>query len=349
MVYLRPIILNWKVETLTEGSLQAYCYYFLKNTELLNQLTLNSEGDEDILACKGYRGEVASGEELIGILQKKPIKGIHFTTNIYRLLGISLLNFELLNALIESKFQDSSIKYKYLISKVYPIYGQKLNNYLKTCENISDNYFLTLLKHLYSNDFESLEVAELLYLFTDVNDPDIIDLLLLEDIEKALFKVKYQNIEPKDLVYKILNNFSNAIKAITTNRRKDHQPFMFKDEYDVQDILYVILKSIFPELKPEEPTPQVGGSYNRIDFCLPKEGIVLEIKMIKEKDNNEKEFIKQLKEDIQSYYVYEYIKELICFVYDPYKKTKDKNNFEQLNGVQIIKGKTFNITVILAH
>jgi hypothetical protein len=53
--------------------------------------------------------------------------------------------------------------------------------------------------------------------------------------------------------------------------------------------------------------------------------------MIKEKDKDEKNFIKQIKEDIESYNKHPDFKEFIVFIYDPYKKTKDKKNFENLN------------------
>ena len=48
--------------------------------------------------------------------------------------------------------------------------------------------------------------------------------------------------------------------------------------------------------------------------------------MIKESDKDEKEFVKQIKVDIESYYR-ENPKYIIFFIYDPQKKTINKNNF----------------------
>ena len=123
--------------------------------------------------------------------------------------------------------------------------------------------------------------------------------------------------------------------------------FKIKDEYDVQDLVYVMLKGVLPNLKEEEPTPSVGGKFNRIDF-INTNGVLIEIKMMKEKDT-QKEFIEQLKIDIQSYYLSPMLKYLIFFIYDPFNKTKDKHLFEDLEGEQTIKDVNFRIKVILVH
>ena len=60
--------------------------------------------------------------------------------------------------------------------------------------------------------------------------------------------------------------------------------------------------------------------------------IILEIKMIKESDKDEKEFVKQIKVDIESYYR-ENPKYIIFFIYDPQKKTINNNNFYGLQSI----------------
>ncbi|WP_262713093.1 PD-(D/E)XK nuclease domain-containing protein [Subsaximicrobium wynnwilliamsii] len=100
----------------------------------------------------------------------------------------------------------------------------------------------------------------------------------------------------------MIDNFPEAIKQIKS-RRKGKDAFQFKDEYDVQDVLYVMLKPVFPNMKAEDPVPKVGATSTKIDLILRQEKILIEVKMIKESDNDESKFIKQLKEDIQSYHV----------------------------------------------
>lgn len=143
----------------------------------------------------------------------------------------------------------------------------------------------------------------------------------------------------------ILSNFSNAITKITSRREK-HENYKINDEYDVQDILYVILKSIFPTLIEEDPIPRVGSQSTKIDLLLREEKILIEVKMIKEKDTNENKFIKELKEDFESYHACQWLEKLICFIYDPYKKTKDNQNFTMLNGHREKQNHEYEVEII---
>ncbi|MBK8279492.1 MAG: hypothetical protein IPK94_04830 [Saprospiraceae bacterium] len=122
-----------------------------------------------------------------------------------------------------------------------------------------------------------------------------------------------------------------------------------EDEYDVQDISYVILKSIFPNLREEDPIPKVGGKSTKIDLILREEKILIEVKMIKAKDSNETHFIEQLKADFESYHECKWLRKLFCFVYDPYKKTRDISNFNDLNGERTKGEHNFNVEVIVAN
>ena len=118
----------------------------------------------------------------------------------------------------------------------------------------------------------------------------------------------------------VLNNFSNAIQKTIRGRRLNHPNFKIEDEYDVQDILYVILKSTFPNLRDEDPIPKAGGKSTKADLIVKEEKILIEVKMMKAKNSNETHFIEQLKVDFESYHESRWLKKLFCFVYDPYKK-----------------------------
>ena len=76
---------------------------------------------------------------------------------------------------------------------------------------------------------------------------------------------------------------------------------------------------------------------------------MIEVKMIKVSDDDEKPFVEQLKNDIQSYYRYPFLKDLLVYVYDPQSKTKDVQNFYELNGIQEIQGIRFNVEVIVGN
>ena len=168
-------------------------------------------------------------------------------------------------------------------------------------------------------------------------------------MEKILLITKYNDKTAEEVVRDILNNFSNAIQKIIKNRRSNHASFFISDEYDVQDILYVILKSIFPNLREEDPIPKVGSKSTKIDLILREERILIEVKMIKESDSNEIKAIDQLKIDFESYHECKWLDKLFCFVYDPNKKTKDIVSFKDLNGNRTKGNHNFNIEIIVVN
>lgn len=349
MVYLEEIIKKYRNELLADDSVQRICYEYITNKDNTDLLSLQLSGQEEEIAAQGYKGIQIPPLEIESILNKKPIKGIDFTTDIYKLLGIHLATNGRIQSRVNKKFEDSSLKYKYLIAKVLPEFLDKWHRCIAQIEKEKDPYatvFCFLSTSEQALDYESA-LQEIVN-----RDLDLIDLLILEDVQRLLIKeslynTKIINLSAVELILNILQNFGNTVKKITRERRKGHDNFEINDEYDVQDILYIMLKPIFPQLIIEEPTPKVGPRYNLIDLVIRDEGIIVEAKMIKESDTDEKKFIEQLKIDIQSYYLYDKLKHLLVFVYDPQNKTKDINAFYNLNGVQEIHGIKFTINVIV--
>lgn len=92
--------------------------------------------------------------------------------------------------------------------------------------------------------------------------------------------------------------------------------------------------------------PKQAGLSSRIDINIPSEGIMIEIKMIKSKDKDHKKFIKELKEDVVNYSAWDKLRHLVLFVYDPYNKTTDDNDFSELENV-LKESRTFTIHSIL--
>ena len=352
MVYLNNIIKENKQDLLDDTSIQYFLYYYLSDRKFLNQLSINLIGDEETLAAKGYKGLSSTNEEVQAIISRKPIKGIDYTANIFKLLGIHLTSGRLLYDKIESKFNNTSLKYKYVISKVLPEFETKFRNELSNADADFEFPYADILKFIYqdtqSNNIDSL-IHELLK-----QELDIIDLLILEDVERVFIsrsipEIQFKKLSAKEITMQVLEQFGNTVKKITYARRKGHESFAINDEYDVQDLLYIMLKPLFPKLIAEEPTPKVGAKYSIIDLIVREEGIMIEVKMIKDKDRDEKDFVEQLKNDIQSYYKYNFLKELLIFVYDPQNKTRDIQNFYDLNGTQKIKEVKFNIRVIVGN
>lgn len=335
MVFIKDEIERLKQRLIkNDDEIDIYLYNYINDIENTTEIITPNNFRE--LAICGYSQKDVDEEIYNEILYTPPIRNMDFKSNIYELLGIFLVNKEnkeVEKALIE-KYEQTTLENKYLIYKIYP----KIEENLRMKIEKNTDIYSIILKYILNNKLE-LPKEEVYIKFVE-NANSINELIMLEDLYRKMIKIDIQyRGEPKDIILNILNEFPNAVKSITHKRRKGHESFAINDEYDVQDLLYFVLKSIFPNMTPEENTPQVGGKTERADFIFRDFDIVLEIKMIKEKDYDEKKFIEQIKVDIQSYYRIK-PKYIIFFIYDPQNKTKDKKHFEDLQGTINIKDET---------
>ena len=301
------------------------------------QINFSLAGIENF-AIKGFKGDKLTEDEL-RILTQGNNKKNKLDNNIFKLVGLYLASDrnKTIEILLTEKFDACTSLEQYMLFKVCPeLFTEKIN---------SAKHDLALIKFLLQDIVEEETIKDDLstLLRSSFGVPELI---VLDDYLRTEMKITYQNLTSLELVRQVINNFPEAIKKIKS-RRKGKDVFEFSDEYDVQDILYVMLKPLFPKMREEDPIPKVGSNSTKIDLILREEKILIEVKMIKMSDSDEGKFIKQLKEDIQSYHVCQWLENLVCFVYDPYDKTKDRTNFYDLNGTQVIKGKSFNVEVII--
>ena len=348
MVYLREIIHNLRNDLLKGKDLTSLAYLFASEVSTVDDFSNNLSGEEEI-ALKGYLGKTCTEAEIQSTLSKKPYKGFGISDNIYKLIGINFASDGQLIDKVEQKFNSSSLKTKYFISKCLPEFKTRFESLLSS--DPSEDSVTNIIRIISKLPVEETIQEDMVHNFIQ-EAKDVIDLLLLEDLERhylsqSITKATFLNKNAKTIIIEILSNFREATKKVTQDRRKDHGKYQIRDEYDVQDLLYVIVKTIFPKLREEDPTPKVGSKSNRIDLILREEGILIEVKMIKEGDTNETKFVEELKTDIQSYHQCQWLQYLICFVYDPFDKTRSKQHFYDLNGNQSINGKSFEITVII--
>ncbi len=113
----------------------------------------------------------------------------------------------------------------------------------------------------------------------------------------------------------IFEKFHSLVRQLRI-RRENRETLNVSDEYDVQDLIHVLLKLFFDDIRTEEWTPSYAGSSSRMDFLLKEKGIVIEIKKTRS-SLGPKELGAQLIEDIAKYKSHPDCKVLICFVYDP--------------------------------
>ena len=345
MVYLRQIIEHQRENLFQHKNIELAAYLFISDPENLKNIEFNLSPEEEV-SIKGYMEEQVAIEEIDSIISKSPIKGIDATSNIYKLAGLFLASKGKYLELLKTKYTKCDLRQKYFLSKIEPSFKTQLIEDIRCTPSES---MAALLKKVFEvENISELEIQESLVKVISL-DIDVLTQIILEDLEKTLIKIKYENKTTEEMVRDILHNFSNAVKKVLANRRKDHPEFSIDDEYDVQDILYVILKAIFPTLKDEDPIPKVGAKSSKIDLILRQEEILIEVKMIKKSDSNEVHFIEQLKVDFESYHECQWLKKMFCFVYDPFKKTRDVSNFYDLNGDRSKSGHRFNVEVIVVN
>lgn len=99
-------------------------------------------------------------------------------------------------------------------------------------------------------------------------------------------------------------------------RHENRSTFKIEDEYDVQDLLRVLLKTHFNDVRTEEETPSYAGASGRIDILLKQEKIGIEVKMTR-KGLRDKTVGEQLIKAIVRYQQHPDCEFLYCFVYDP--------------------------------
>jgi DpnII restriction endonuclease len=124
---------------------------------------------------------------------------------------------------------------------------------------------------------------------------------------------KPQSVE--ELLEVVVRGLRRAMHPLT-HRRKGAQCLTFASEYDVQDLLHALLRPWISDIRPEEFTPSYAGSSTRMDFLLPGHGLVIEIKVIRDR-SHAKRVGDELIIDIDHYRRHPDCRRLWCVVYDP--------------------------------
>jgi hypothetical protein len=147
------------------------------------------------------------------------------------------------------------------------------------------------------------------------------------------------------ILFAVFNKFHLAAKRLQS-RRKDKKPFLIEDEYDVQDLLKVLLTPFFKEIRPEEPQASVAGSYTKMDFVLNGIRTAIETKFVHAR-NQEKKISDEIFSDIAHCKKNGECKRIIFFIYDPetqlltstFKKDIEEQSTSELQIMVLIEPK----------
>ena len=273
MVLIIPL-LQRKIDILNEGKIDALFYYALMNMTS-GRFDRTAFTGHALVAYDGFIGNPVSQEEIGKIISKPAIRGIDYSNNIYNFIGIHLAAKNKNNNELDSRFESFDTKNKFAVSLFFPEYAKQLGELVKR----KTDAFSKLLNLYYNSDVladkDSISIAE----FGMNSNSDIIEIILYELLFQKFTQFKYTTLTSVGLVKQILNNFQDAIKKITTERRKGKTQFVFEDEYDVQDVAYLLFKGIFHDMQYENPFLKKAGHSSIIDLMSEREKLAIEIKI----------------------------------------------------------------------
>jgi hypothetical protein len=159
---------------------------------------------------------------------------------------------------------------------------------------------------------------------------EVIDRVLKFKIEADSILSKFQPPISRDAASRLIEGVFKRFHTVALELNQRHEgrnSLMIEDEYDVQDLLRTLLFVFFDNIKPEEPTPSLAGSFTKMDLLLADQEIVIETKMTRNGISQ-----KKIKEDIiidkVHYKKHEHCKKLYCFVYDPSNKIRNPQGFQ---------------------
>lgn len=111
-----------------------------------------------------------------------------------------------------------------------------------------------------------------------------------------------------DLVSALLQNFPAAMERWRSK-------WIVEDEYDVQSLLWLMLRTSFDELRYEENLPKLGRSGERYDIGIPQLGLIVEAKYARKASDFQK-IVDDIGKDSVQLQPQSTFTSIIVFVYD---------------------------------
>jgi REase_DpnII-MboI len=162
-------------------------------------------------------------------------------------------------------------------------------------------------------------------------------------IKENLVQEQPSTLNSIENIVKVCNSF-HAVARQLRQRHSNRNTLTIEDEYDVQDLFHAILRIFFEDVRAEEWTPSYAGGSSRVDFLLPQEKIVIELKKTRN-GLGAKEVGNQLLIDVARYQSHPDCKNLICFVYDPEGKIGNPKGLE--NDLNNLSSEKINIVTLV--
>lgn len=140
---------------------------------------------------------------------------------------------------------------------------------------------------------------------------------VLTAINACLLQVLGNALMQPTHVAAILRNFQSAMRRWRWDTPELQKPIQWPitQEREVQDILWLILRSYFSDVVDEDTLPKLGHSTYRADFGISSVRLIIEVKFASSKDDFKK-IEKEVQEDCIPYLRDLRYDSLIVFIYD---------------------------------
>ncbi len=151
-------------------------------------------------------------------------------------------------------------------------------------------------------------------------------------IKKAIRFLQEEKMDRRqeiDALETIISNFGLYLKNMfsatpenkATLKKEVLEQIVINNEYDVQHIMYAVIKALYPTAR-REVNQDIGYGTDRYDIIIEELNTVIEIKCTR-KDHSENKLFRELGEDGYFYKC----DRLILYVYDKQQKITDVDNF----------------------
>jgi hypothetical protein len=136
-----------------------------------------------------------------------------------------------------------------------------------------------------------------------------------------------------DLLQQVLRRLPSALRPLVL-RRRQRPAFEVRDEYDLQDAVECLLRSLYNDVRPEERTPSYAGSSSVMDFLIRHDAIAVEVK-VTAPGRRDKHIKPELLVDFEDYRQHPSVRVLIAVVYDLASTVPNPAGFENdLSGMR---------------
>jgi hypothetical protein len=126
--------------------------------------------------------------------------------------------------------------------------------------------------------------------------------------------IQVATIPSVDLLVSSLRRIAYSFRPLVI-RRRGRTGMTISDEYDLQDLVESLLKSLYNDVRSEERTPSYAGSSSVMDFLLKDEAVAVEVK-VTAVGRLPKQVKTELLVDISDYKQHPSVSTLLAVVYD---------------------------------